>query len=167
MFQYKLEIEHKTIAAVGTQVCWVEANAYEVGASKITTIDYTRKKYQNPRLKWIHINDFLDKIIESERFELFDNMASFSSIEHSGLGRYGDPLSPFGDLEAVQQVFCMLKPGGLFFLGLPVSTDNSSFIEYNAHRVYGTYRLNLLFNGWELIDSEDAGKNHILRKPSK
>ena len=28
----------------------------------------------------------------------FDVMVSFSSIEHSGLGRYGDELNPWGDL---------------------------------------------------------------------
>ena len=28
-----------------------------------------------------------------------DFIVTFSSMEHSGLGRYGDPLLPFGDLE--------------------------------------------------------------------
>ncbi len=27
----------------------------------------------------------------------FDAMISFSSLEHSGLGRYGDPFNPWGD----------------------------------------------------------------------
>ncbi len=30
--------------------------------------------------------------------EKFDIMVSFSSLEHSGLGRYGDELNPWGDL---------------------------------------------------------------------
>ena len=30
----------------------------------------------------------------------YDCVASFSSVEHSGLGRYGDELNPFGDLQA-------------------------------------------------------------------
>jgi len=68
------------------------------------------------------------------------------------LGRYGDQLEPYGDYEAVQQVHCMLKPGGILFLGLPVSNDGSSYIEFNAHRIYGFKRLNLLFNGWKLLE---------------
>ena len=47
--------------------------------------------------------------------DMFDFAVSFSSIEHCGLGRYGDPLNPFGDFEAVAQVWCMCKPGALFF----------------------------------------------------
>ena len=87
---------------------------------------------------------------------MFDNSASFSSIEHTGLGRYGDPLSPDGDIDAVQQVHCLLKPGGLFFLGLTTSSDDSSYIEFNAHRFYGSKRLNLLFEGWNKIDQVKA-----------
>ena len=123
MFKYKEFLQKKSFVVLGTELPWIESIAYEVGCSSITTLDYTRKNYQTPRLEWIHVNDYFDKSIENLRFEEFDNAASFSSIEHSGLGRYGDPLSPYGDLEAVQHVKCMLKPGGLFFLGLPVTQD--------------------------------------------
>ena len=42
----------------------------------------------------------------------FDFAASFSSIEHSGLGRYGDPIDPIGDLREMLKIKCMLKKGG-------------------------------------------------------
>lgn len=32
----------------------------------------------------------------------FDVLISYSSIEHDGLGRFGDPLSPNGDLSQVR-----------------------------------------------------------------
>lgn len=101
-----------------------------------------RKKYEHDRLEWLHVNDYLDDLIANRKqIEQFDNSASFSSIEHSGLGRYGEPLSADGDIDAVKQVHCMLKPNGLFFLGLPTSPDDSSYIEFNAYRVYGSKRL--------------------------
>ncbi|CAI5506478.1 unnamed protein product [Closterium sp. Naga37s-1] len=185
--------------------------------------------------------------------ETFDVVASYSSLEHDGLGRYGDPLNPDGDrlrmmkassqfslagmssgtplaagmssgtpLAAVQikgfatvaqirgllkpeglvilgipvacsmrakchisshngrridsniactidsrlpmhchtlasfllpfpaaQIRGLLKPGGLFFLGLPVGNDT---LVFNAHRVYGPIRMPLLLEGWELLD---------------
>ena len=125
-----------------------------MNASQITTLDYTRKIYELDRLVWLHVNDYLDDLISKKKeLEQFDNSASFSSIEHSGLGRYGDPLSPEGDIDAVQQVHCLLKPNGLFWLGLPTSHDDSSFIEFNAHRVYGSKRLRLLFRGWNVLDA--------------
>lgn len=146
-------IENRTMVVIGTQYPWIEAIGYELNASHITTIEYTRKSYENSaRLTWLHVNDYLDETIKSENLENYDNAVSFSSIEHSGLGRYGDPLSPNGDLEAVRQVHCMLKPGGLFFLGIPVSKDNSNFIEFNAHRFYGKARLALITKGWEILD---------------
>ena len=149
MKKYKKHLKYQSLVVIGTQEPWIEAIGYWLSASKITTLDYTRKKYENDRLEWLHVNDYLDDLISSNKqIEEFSNAASFSSIEHSGLGRYGDPLSPEGNIDAVRQVHCMLKPNGLFFLGLPTSQDDSSYIEFNAHRVYGSKRLNLLFNGW-------------------
>ena len=62
---------------------------------------------------------------------VFDTAFSYSSIEHAGLGRYGDPLNPYADIEAVAQVACLLKPGGIFFLGFGIGRDK---LEWNAHR---------------------------------
>ena len=61
----------------------------------------------------------------------------------------------------------MIKPGGLFFLGLPTSADNSSYIEFNAHRIYGNKRLNKLFVGWDLVEQTDRSQVHsvfVLKK---
>jgi hypothetical protein len=172
MKKYLKRIENRTILIMGTQMPWVEAITYELLASKITTLDYTRRKYEEEsnRLEWFHVNDYLDDLIQNNKIELFDNSASFSSIEHSGLGRYGDPLSPNGDIDAVQQVHCLLKPNSLFFLGLPSSDDETkSYIEFNAHRVYGRKRLDKLFVGWNLIDKlkcHDFHTIYVLKKKS-
>lgn len=53
----------------------------------------------------------------------------------------------------------MLKPGGLLFLGLPTSDDGSSYIVFNAHRIYGTSRLQLLFENWNLIEQKASEPN--------
>jgi hypothetical protein len=171
MKKYLNEIKDKSLVVLGTQQPWVEAIGYYLNASQITTLDYTRKIYELDRLEWLHVNDYLDDLISNKKeVEQFDNSASFSSIEHSGLGRYGDPLSPEGDIDAVQQVHCLLKPNGLFFLGLPTSNDNSSYIEFNAHRVYGSKRLDLLLNGWTQLEQVKCVNNvetiFVLRKNS-
>jgi hypothetical protein len=75
---------------------------------------------------------------------------SISSIEHDGLGRYGDPINPNGDLRAMREFKEMLKPGGLLLLAVPVGQDA---VVWNAHRIFGRKRLPLLMDGWELIDS--------------
>ena len=74
-------------------------------------------------------------------------------MEHSGLGRYGDPINPFGVLEAIARIHCLLKPGGILFLGVPT---NSDYLIWNAHRIYGSLRYQLILSmGWELVDVEN------------
>ena len=153
--KYAGQIKERTMVVIGTIFPWIEKFAYHLNASKITTLDYTRAKWNDPRLEWEHVNDFLDRVIAEEQIEQFDNSASFSSIEHSGLGRYGDPLSANGDIDAVQETHCLLKPGGLFFIALPFSYAEKGVIEFNAHRIYGESRLRLLFKGWKEIERKD------------
>jgi hypothetical protein len=163
MFKYSVELKKRKIAIIGTQLVWIEAISLEIGTGKITTFDYTRKKYeQSDLLEWIHVNDFLDDSIKTSQIEVFDNAVSFSSINYSGLGRYGDPLDPNGDFDAVRQIHCMLKPGGLFFLGLPSTEEEKGFIEFNAHRYYGFKRLELLFQGWDKLEQTSIQNGHIV-----
>jgi len=83
----------------------------------------------------------------------FDTVFTYSSLEHSGLGRYGDPITPFGDLEATAQVWCMVKPGGHFILAVPVSADrNKCSVMWNGCYVYGAVRLQHLTANWRVLD---------------
>lgn len=75
-----------------------------------------------------------------------------NSIEHSGLGRYGDPLDPDGDIKTMGQIHRSLKPYSLLFLGIPVGRDA---LTWNAHRVYGPRRLGLLFDQLVSTTSRD------------
>ncbi|KAI1715879.1 hypothetical protein Ddc_10798 [Ditylenchus destructor] len=77
-----------------------------------------------------------------------DFVITYSSLEHSGLGRYGDPLDPFGDIKEMRKIRCMLKPGGLLFLGLPMGPE---VLGNNCHRIYGRIRLALMIEGFELL----------------
>lgn len=148
---------------IGTREPWVEAISYELNASKTITLDYTRKYYHDPKLDWYHVNDFLEDMIKTEQIETIENGATFSSIEHAGLGRYGDPLSPDGDLDVMKQVHCFLKPESLFFVGGVFNTlpDEKGQLVFNAHRIYGSKRLKLLFEGWEILEKDNEEKRNI------
>jgi hypothetical protein len=63
-----------------------------------------------------------------------DSLSCMHVIEHIGLGRYGDPLNPDGDLEAANELARVLSKGGLLFLVVPVGKD--SVVRFNAHRIY-------------------------------
>lgn len=55
-------------------------------------------------------------------------------IEHIGLGRYGDPLDPEGDIKSARELSRVLAPGGTLLFVTPVGAE--ARIEYNAHRIY-------------------------------
>ncbi|PIC27702.1 hypothetical protein B9Z55_019876 [Caenorhabditis nigoni] len=63
---------------------------------------------------------FLEFAEKRRRYsEPFDFVAPCGPIEIVGLGRYGDVLDAFGDLQMISMLGCSLKKGGLFFLGIP------------------------------------------------
>lgn len=66
-----------------------------------------------------------------------DSVLSLSSmhvVEHIGLGRYGDPIDPEGDIRAMRELARVLAPGGTLLFVVPVG--KKSIIQFNAHRIY-------------------------------
>ncbi|MFC1669666.1 DUF268 domain-containing protein [Spirochaetota bacterium] len=91
---------------------------------------------------------------------IFDAAFSISSFEHDGLGRYGDPVDPDGDLKAMEKMKKFLKPGGRLVLAVPIGKDS---LVWNAHRVYGSLRLPMFLNGWKILKSFGFDKNMLHR----
>lgn len=54
-------------------------------------------------------------------------------VEHVGLGRYGDPLDPDGDLKAIAELKRVLAVGGDLLFVVPVGRPR---VMFNAHRIY-------------------------------
>lgn len=71
-----------------------------------------------------------------------DSLSSLNVLEHFGLGRYGDPIDIEGDKKGLENMGKVIKPGGKFYLSVPIGPQR---IEFNAHRVFSVqYLLNLL-----------------------
>lgn len=49
----------------------------------------------------------------------YDAVVSISTIEHIGLGHYGDPIDPEGDIVTMSRLADMLKPGGWMYFDVP------------------------------------------------
>jgi SAM-dependent methyltransferase len=76
------------------------------------------------------------------------SLSCLHTIEHVGLGRYGDPIDPEGDVKACKELSRVLAPGGSLLFVTPVGKE--AVIQFNAHRIY-TYELVLkLFPDLEL-----------------
>ena len=141
-------INDKEVIVIGSEIPWAEAAMFNAGAKEVITIEYTKINSDYPHFTAYHPNEAAKKYLEKS-WKPVDVAFSYSSLEHDGLGRYGDPLNPYSDLETIARIRCLLKPGGIFFLGFEVGTDA---VAWNAHRIYGRYRLALVRLGWNLLD---------------
>lgn len=140
----KYPIKDKSVVNIGNSGgCWFESIILSRGGI-CSTIEYNKLETDYPNISFITVDEF------KTNPTTFDCAFSISSFEHDGLGRYGDPINPDGDLEAMTNMKSIIKPGGLLYLVVPVGKDS---IAWNAHRIYGKKRLPCLFHGWELIDS--------------
>ena len=76
----------------------------ELGAASVTTLEYNDIESSVKNVRVIKPSDvkrmWKEKTGDSDEELNFDVIVTFSSIEHSGMGRYGDPLNPWGDLIA-------------------------------------------------------------------
>jgi len=91
------------------------------------------------------------------------------TVEHVGLGRYGDQLDPDGDLKAIKELVRVLASGGNLFFVVPIGRKPK--IMFNAHRIYTTEQILQYFPQLELKEftlipeaSKDGG---LVVNPSK
>lgn len=139
----------KRVLVLGSERPWVEVLALVVGASQVTTVEYGKIISEVPEIRTYTPREF------GEQSD-YDAAIIYSSVEHSGLGRYGDGLSPWGDVITMAKVSCWVKRGGAVFVGVPVrgpsvKTHQRDAVEFNSHRVYGPLRLPLLLTNWETV----------------
>ena len=68
---------------------------------------------------------FADRSVES--------ISCMHVIGHVGLGRYGDPLDPDGDIRAMRELQRVVAAGGSLLVVTPLGKPR---VCYNAHRIY-------------------------------
>ncbi len=76
-----------------------------------------------------------------------DSLSCLHALEHFGLGRYGDPIDPYGHLKGFKSLIELLKPMATFYLSFPIGIPA---VEFNAHRVFGCRDV-LAWPGSELL----------------
>ena len=65
-----------------------------------------------------------------------DSIVSLScmhTVEHVGLGRYGDVIDPEGDIQAAKELERVVAKGGSLLFVVPVG---KALVQFNAHRIY-------------------------------
>ncbi|MCK4918254.1 MAG: DUF268 domain-containing protein [Candidatus Pacebacteria bacterium] len=101
----------------------------------------------------LNLSNLISKKANATSLPFPDNsigsLSCMHTIEHIGLGRYGDELNPNGDLEAISELKRILaKEGNLLFV-TPIGKPK---IMFNAHRIYSYNQIIEYFKDFKLKD---------------
>jgi SAM-dependent methyltransferase len=77
------------------------------------------------------------------------SISCMHTVEHVGLGRYGDPLDYDGDLKAIKELKRVTAVGGSLLFVVPVGEPK---IVFNAHRIYSYEQIMDYFGDMELVE---------------
>lgn len=94
-----------------------------------------------------HQLDLMEEL-PTEWQEATPSLSCLHTIEHFGLGRYGDTIDPDGHLKGLEQLKRLVAPGGMLYLSTPIGPQR---VEFNAHRVFALATvLDWFSEGWEI-----------------
>jgi hypothetical protein len=135
VFNKFINLSDKNCLVLGSISPWIECLLLHFNCKSVTTLDYIKPEC-NYKIKTLSINEYNNDT-------KYDVVISFSSLEHDGLGRYGDPINPNGDIDSCIEAHSMLNNGGYFICGIPIG---NGIIQGNFHRIYNRKRLDKLFS---------------------
>lgn len=72
---------------------------------------------------------------------LFDTICLISTLEHIGLGGYGDIKFDYADHQAIQKIIRLIKPGGQLIVSVPFGKRGQTW----KYRIYDMDQLKVLF----------------------
>ena len=116
--------------------------AYHVDISSILTFGtivsaFVPVKFYDYRPADLKLNNLESGFADLKQLNFSDNsipsLSCMHTIEHIGLGRYGDEIDPQGDIKSISELKRVLQPGGDLLFVTPVGRSR---IEFNAHRIY-------------------------------
>jgi hypothetical protein len=141
-------VEGMSVLILGSETPWVEALCLAAGAATTTTLEYGKITSHHPQVHTLTPAEFRAEY-QNGLLPQFDVVVSYSSLEHSGLGRYGDALNPWGDIMSLARAYCVTKRHGVLVLGLSSGPDK---VYFNAGRIYGIHRWPYMVTNWVRVN---------------
>lgn len=136
---------------VGSVSPWIEAILFRWGCREIFTLDLAKIYSEIQEVTTVTYGQWEQLGLKA------DLILSFSTVEHIGLGRYGDTEDQEADIKWMRH-FALnnLAPGGVHLLGIPVG--EMSICSSTAHRIYGPDRMERLLEGWRFLETIFDGR---------
>ena len=143
------DIRDKNILDVGSSGSVLPTILAALG-NRVVCIDVREWPVTWPNLEFVKCDlAEVDFAIES-----FDVITIISTIEHVGLGTYGDKEDVDGDIKGVGMLRKYLKPKGLMILTVPFGKPS---ILFPFHRIYDNSRFSRLTSGFSILDKRCFG----------
>ena len=79
-----------------------------------------------------------------------ESVSSLCVVEHIGLGRYGDPLDPYGSEKGMEELKRIVRPGGDLYLSVHLHDQNRVY--FHAHRAFQEEYVLGLFEPFRIVD---------------
>jgi len=134
--------------------------AHVASFRKITVLDVRDLKQTTENIYFQQLDLMDDPSIDW--VESCDSLSCLHALEHFGLGRYSDPINYDGHLVGLTNMIQFLKPGGVFYLSVPIGFQR---IVFNAHRVFSVgYVVNQLNESFDLNSFSYVDDNGDLHK---
>lgn len=112
---------------------------------------FIKMEYLEYRPANFHLSNLESKSVDITALPFPDNsifsLSCMHTVEHIGLGRYGDVLNPNGDVDAIKELKRVLAPGGNLLFVVPIGKPR---IMFNAHRIYSYSQICEYFQGLDL-----------------
>ena len=99
-----------------------------------------------------HMKQFADNSIES--------LSALCSLEHFGLGRYGDPIDPEACFKCFDSIQNKMKRGGKVYISVPIGKER---LQFNAHRIFNPDTIIKCFDKMKLLEFSCTAKG-VLEK---
>jgi len=115
---------------------------------RVTVYDYRRYTERHRNLSVLS-GDFLQNSLGAASFDI---ILLVSTIEHIGLGAYGDPLRADADFEVMKEARRLLAARGKLVLTLPF--NEQEIVMPGFEHWYSPGRVERLLDGWSVCDQE-------------
>ena len=146
--------KNASVLVIGSMSPWHEVLCLAFGATQVHTLEYNELTYEHSQLETFTPKEFWskEKIGNGDGgANDYDFILSISSFDHDGLGRYGDPISPDGDLLTMQRIHqsTFMTNTTKLFVTVPVGQD---LLAWNLMRVYGRVRLPMFLQNFNVVE---------------
>ncbi len=138
---------------VGSRIDGFVANVASFRKIEVFDIRKNNFQFKNIIFKKKDINN-----IDKSLINYCDSISCLHTLEHFGLGRYGDKIDPEGHIIGFKNLLKILKKNGRLYISFPISNENK--IYFNSERLFHPEEIlkwskNLELLKFDLIDDND------------